>query len=85
MPIVAIPAAVLAQAAASAAMFFLFFRLQRVGGPVTLSQIGAVAAGVGVCCGAVFLGERYPVIVWAGVGVIAAGLTLTAIARSKAG
>ena len=82
--ILAVPGAALAQGAAAAGMFFLYFRLQKVGGPVTLSQIGTAAAGVGVCIGAVLLGERYPAVVWAGVAVIAAGLMLTAIARRRA-
>jgi drug/metabolite transporter (DMT)-like permease len=79
----AVPWAVLAQAIASPVMFVLFFRLQRHGGPVTLSQIGTVAAAVGVAIGAAVLGERYPAVVWAGVAVIAGGLTLTAVSRLR--
>ena len=33
-------------------IFPLFFRLQALGGPVLLSQIGTVGAGVGVAVGA---------------------------------
>jgi drug/metabolite transporter (DMT)-like permease len=69
------------QVAASALMFALYFQLQRVGGPVTLSQIGAVAAAVGVFAGAAVFGERYAVIVWTGVAIIAAGLGLTVAAK----
>ena len=36
-----------------------FFRLQAVGGPVYLSQIGYVAAAVGLFSGTLFLGESY--------------------------
>ena len=79
----AVPWAVLAQSVVSPVMFVLFFRLQRFGGPVTLSQIGTVAAAVGVAIGAAVLGERYPVVVWAGVAVIAAGLALTAASRLR--
>jgi drug/metabolite transporter (DMT)-like permease len=46
-----IPLLVLAQAASAAAMFAFFFRLQQVGGPVYLSQIGYVAAAVGLVSG----------------------------------
>ncbi|MBI5720237.1 MAG: DMT family transporter [Burkholderiales bacterium] len=77
----AVPWAVLAQVLASPVMFVLFFRLQRHGGPVTLSQIGTVAAAVGVAIGAAVLGERYAVIVWAGVAIIAAGLAMTLLSR----
>lgn len=79
--VVEVPGAALAQAAASSLMLPLFFRLQRVGGPVTLSQIGIVAAAVGVGIGSFVLGERYGTIVWAGVAVIAAGVSLTVLAR----
>jgi len=79
-----IPGIVLAQIAASATMFALFFRLQAVGGPVTLSQIGTVAAAVGVILGTFGLGERYSALVWGGVAVIAFGITLTLLARLRA-
>lgn len=79
--VVEVPGAAIAQAAASSLMLPLFFRLQRVGGPVTLSQIGIVAAAVGVGIGAFVLGERYAAIVWIGVGVTAVGIALTVIAR----
>lgn len=83
--LIAVPGLVLAQAAASTAMFLLFFRLQRHGGPVTLSQIGTVAAGFGVAVGAGFLGERYPPSVWFGCLLILAGLALTIRARRREG
>lgn len=41
-----IPLLVLAQVATAATMFAFFFRLQAVGGPVYLSQIGYVAAAI---------------------------------------
>lgn len=78
-----VPWAVLAQAIASPVMFVLFFRLQRHGGPVTLSQIGTVAAGFGVAIGAAVLGERYAAVVWTGVAVIAVGLAMTAASRLR--
>lgn len=78
-----VPGAVLMQAIASSVMLPLFFRLQRVGGPVTLSQIGIVAAGVGVGIGSAFLGERYAAIVWIGVAVIVLGVGLTVLSRMR--
>ena len=60
-----------AQLAASTVMYLTFFRLQAVGGPTYLSQIGYVAAAVGVGVGVAFLGERYPPLVWAGIAVVA--------------
>ena len=37
-----------AQLAVSTVVFLMFFRLQQIGGPTYLSQIGYVAAAVGV-------------------------------------
>jgi drug/metabolite transporter (DMT)-like permease len=62
-------------------MYLTFFRLQAVGGPTYLSQIGYVAAAVGVGVGVAFLGERYPPMVWAGVAVVAAGIALATFAN----
>ena len=70
-----------AQVAAAVLMFPLFFRLQALGGPVLLSQIGTVGAGVGVAVGAGLLGERYPPLVWGGVALIALGIGLTVWAK----
>jgi drug/metabolite transporter (DMT)-like permease len=71
------PGLLLLQAAISAAMFTVFFRLQWVGGPTYLSQIGYVAAAVGLLAGVGFLGERYPPLVWAGAAAIAAGVVVS--------
>ena len=60
-------------------MFLMFFRLQQVGGPTYLSQIGYVAAAVGVIIGIVYFGETYPVSVWMGAGVIAVGIALSTL------
>lgn len=81
--LLAIPATFGAQVAASALMFALFFRLQAVGGPVTLSQIGTVAAAVGVVIGTFGFGERYSLTVWTGVALIAVGIALTLRARLR--
>jgi drug/metabolite transporter (DMT)-like permease len=79
----AVPGLVCLQVAASSIMFLMFFRLQQLGGPTYLSQIGYVAAVVGVATGVLFLGESYPVLVWAGAAIIAAGIALTTIAQLR--
>jgi drug/metabolite transporter (DMT)-like permease len=83
-PLVTVPGLVVAQMGASTVMYLTFFRLQAVGGPTYLSQIGYVAAVLGVGVGVAFLGERYPPMVWAGIAVVAAGIALTTFAQSRA-
>jgi len=78
-----VPGLATIQVIATAAMLALFFQLQVVGGPVTLSQIGTVAAAVGVLIGTIGLGEHYPTIVWVGIAIIALGITLTVRARMR--
>ena len=63
--------------------FPFFYRLQRDGGPVLLSQIGYVAAAVSLLAATVFLGERYSPITWLGAGVIAMGILATILAQSR--
>ncbi|MCR6659916.1 MAG: hypothetical protein NVV72_11420 [Asticcacaulis sp.] len=63
-------------------MFAVFFRLQIVGGPVYLSQIGYVAAAIGLFSGTLFLGERYGLLTWLGAVVIAVGVIVTTKAQS---
>lgn len=82
-PLAAQPWLVLAQCTASTVMFALFFRLQWVGGPTYLSQIGYVAAAVALAVGVAVLGESYPWPVWLGAGLILAGIASTL--RSHAG
>ncbi len=65
---------VIAQCLASILMFSLFFRLQVIGGPTYLSQIGYIAAAVGLLAGVGLLGESYPLVVWLGAGLIIAGI-----------
>src|SRR6202012_6142350 len=79
-----IPSLAVAQILASAGMLALFFQLQVVGGPVTLSQIGTVAAAVVVLSGTAVLGQLYPPIVWIGIAIIAVGITLTVRSRRLA-
>jgi drug/metabolite transporter (DMT)-like permease len=78
-----IPHLVLAQVAVAASMFTLFFRLQFVGGPVYLSQIGYVGAAVGLLLGVLALGERYAFFTWAGAAIVALGVVITTRARGQ--
>lgn len=77
------PLLVAAQVAASAAMFAFFFRLQAVAGPVYLSQIGYVAAAIGLVSGVLFLGESYSPLTWMGAGIITVGVIMTTRAQSR--
>ncbi|MDQ2633358.1 MAG: DMT family transporter, partial [Pseudomonadota bacterium] len=80
-----LPLVVVAQMASASAMFAFFFRLQAVGGPVYLSQIGYVAAAVGLFSGTLFLGERYGLLTWLGAVIIVAGVFLTTKAQAATG
>lgn len=79
-----VPLLSLLQVASAAGMFAFFFRLQAVGGPVYLSQIGYVGAAVGLLSGTLFLGESYQALTWAGALVIMAGVALTTKAQAAA-
>ncbi|ANN56771.1 transporter [Mesorhizobium loti NZP2037] len=83
-PLGGVPLVVIAQVASASAMFAFFFRLQAVGGPVYLSQIGYVAAAVGLFAGTIFLGEHYQLLTWAGAAIITAGVFITTKAQSQA-
>ncbi|WP_323764248.1 DMT family transporter [Marinovum sp.] len=72
-----IPSVALAQMAVAGVTFPAFFRLQRLGGPVMLSQIGYVAAATGMAAAVLLLGERYGAMTWAGAGLIALGVGFT--------
>jgi drug/metabolite transporter (DMT)-like permease len=80
-----VPLLVAVQVAAASAMFAFFFRLQAVGGPVYLSQIGYVAAAVGLLAGITFLGERYALLTWIGAAIIACGVVMTTKAGGSHG
>jgi drug/metabolite transporter (DMT)-like permease len=82
-PLAAAPGLVALQVAVSTVMFLMFFRLQQVGGPTYLSQIGYVAAAVGVVIGVTYFGESYPASVWVGAGIIAAGIALSTFAQLR--
>ena len=78
----AVPLPAIVQALSSAGMFVFFFRLQAVGGPVYLSQIGYVAAAIGLLSGTLFLGEVYSLTTWAGALVIGLGVAMTTAAQT---
>jgi drug/metabolite transporter (DMT)-like permease len=72
-----VPVLVVLQIGVSIFMFLVFFRLQQVGGPTYLSQIGYVAAAVGLATGVLLFGESYPWTVWLGAGLIGAGVIVS--------
>lgn len=57
--------------------FPVYYRLQRDGGPVLLSQIGYVAAAVGLISATLFLGEQYSLATWLSASIIALGISIT--------
>jgi drug/metabolite transporter (DMT)-like permease len=73
----------LVQVVVAGMTFPFFFRLQLRGGPVLLSQIGYVAAAVGLVGATLFLGERYSLSTWIGAGVIALGIVITIAGQRK--
>lgn len=75
---------VIAQSFVTAIAFIAYFRLQRIAGPVYLSQIGYVMTLTGVVAGTLFLGEELAGLAWLAVGVILAGVALFSTARSRA-
>lgn len=78
-------AAAVVQMVVAAMTFPVVFRLQRRGGPVLFSQVGYVAAAVGLIVATLALGERYAPLTWVGAGVIGAGIGITVLAQWKEG
>jgi drug/metabolite transporter (DMT)-like permease len=83
MPLLNIPRLIALQLAVSIIMFLMFFRLQQIGGPTYLSQIGYVAAAVGLVIGVVYFRETYPLSVWLGAGVVALGIGFSTLAQAR--
>ena len=83
LDLTAVPTLTLAQFLVAALMYAVFFRLQEVGGPVYLSQIGYVAAAVALFSGTLLLGESYPLATWLGALVICVGIALTTQAQRR--
>lgn len=69
------------QAVVYAGMFLLLFLLQKTGGPVLLSLLGAVGAVVGVPVAVFLQGEAPPGGLWLGAGLIAIGVALVSFGR----
>ncbi|WP_419901812.1 DMT family transporter [Kiloniella sp.] len=77
------PSAALTQVIIAGLTFPVFFKLQQKGGPVLLSQIGYVAAAVGLIAATVLLGETYSLMTWIGAAVIACGIAITVAAQIR--
>lgn len=56
--------------------FIPYFELQRVAGPVYLSQIGYVMAATSLGIGTFVFGERYGLLVWIAAAIIVTGILL---------
>lgn len=78
-----IPFLTLGQILSAALMFAFFFRLQTVGGPIYLSQIGYVAAVIGLASGMLLLGETYYLGTWLACLLIIAGVAMTTFAQIR--
>ena len=78
-----IPELIVLQLIVSTTMFLMFFKLQQIGGPTYLSQIGYVAAAVGLLIGVTLLGESYAISVWLGAGVVAMGVIFSTLAQAS--
>ncbi|MBO6827327.1 MAG: DMT family transporter [Sneathiella sp.] len=78
-----VPAPALIQLIVGGLTFPLFFRLQKLSGPVLLSQVGYVAAAVGLLMATIFLGERYSLITWGGAFVIGIGIAVSVAAEVR--
>jgi drug/metabolite transporter (DMT)-like permease len=83
-PLIHAPVLLSAQLLSSSVMFLMFFRLQQIGGPTYLSQIGYVAAAVGLGVGVGYFGEVYPPAVWLGALIVAAGIAVSTLAQRSA-
>lgn len=64
----------LAQGVILAVTYAAFFSLQKLGGPVALSQIGWVGAAIGASIAVIVLDEEMPLMLWAAMGLIAIGI-----------
>jgi drug/metabolite transporter (DMT)-like permease len=82
-PLIQIPGLVTLQIVVSTTMFLMFFRLQQIGGPTYLSQIGYVAAAVGLMVGVLYFRENYPISVWMGAGVVGLGIAFSTWGQAR--
>lgn len=80
----ALPLALIgAQSLVFAGQFLLLFVLQKTGGPVLLSLLGAVGAVVGVPVAVILQGEAPPQGLLSGALLIGAGVALVTLGRTK--
>jgi drug/metabolite transporter (DMT)-like permease len=67
---------ILMQSLATGFGYAFFFRLQKIGGPVYISQISYVNTGVGVAFAALFFTEQLTVWIWLALALVCAGVAL---------
>lgn len=72
-----VPALAAIQVTAALALAPFLFRLQQIGGPIMLSQMGYIAAAVSLALSTLFLNEHYSLITWGGAAVISIGIGMT--------
>jgi len=78
-----VPQAAILQLIVGGLTFPVLFRLQQKGGPVLLSQIGYIAAAVGLGLTTIFLGESYSQATWAGAAIIGFGIFLSILSQVR--
>lgn len=78
-----IPATVIVAVLVTGVMVVLHARLQFVGGPTYLSQIGYVAAAVALSVGTVLFGEAYSLLTWFGALIILIGSAISAVSMQR--
>jgi len=78
-----VPIVATAQLLVAGAAFAVFFRLQQYGGPVLLSQIGYLAAMVGLVAATMILGEHYSMATWTGAFIIGIGIAITIVSQVR--
>jgi drug/metabolite transporter (DMT)-like permease len=75
---------VLASIGITGLAYMMFLELQRVAGPVYLSQAGFLITLTGLAVGGTLFGEHYSAWVWAAVALVFTGVALTNSGRVKA-
>jgi drug/metabolite transporter (DMT)-like permease len=73
------------QSLATGIGYAFFFRLQRVGGPIYLSQISYVNTGVGVAFAVLFFAEQLNSLIWVAVALVFAGVALVNRTQARVG
>jgi drug/metabolite transporter (DMT)-like permease len=81
VPLIHAPWLMAGQLVVSSCLFLMLFKLQQVGGPTYLSQIGYVAAAVSLVIGVAYFHESYPLAVWLGGGLVLAGIAVSTAAQ----